>query len=114
MTKLITIRKANGNWTVRAGGAVLGESANALELSEGQHDPVIYFPREDIAMAFLDQTDHSTVCANKGAAAYFTIVTKSRTIPNAGWSYEAPSEDAARIKGYIAFATSELVAVERI
>ena len=34
MNKLITIRKAQGNWTVRAGGAVLGESTNALELSE--------------------------------------------------------------------------------
>ena len=30
----ITIRKAEGTWTVRSGGAVLGESRNALELTE--------------------------------------------------------------------------------
>ncbi len=48
----ITIRKAPGNWTVRAGGAVIGESSNALELSEGDLAPVIYFPRSDIGMAF--------------------------------------------------------------
>ena len=56
----IRIRKAEGTWTVRSGGAVLGETSNALELSEGDLDPVIYFPREDIAMAFPGphQQDH--------------------------------------------------------
>ena len=56
----ITIRKAEGTWTVRSGGAVLGESRHALELTEGDYPAVIYFPREDIAMAFLDQTEHTT------------------------------------------------------
>ena len=44
MNSYITIRKAPGKWTVRAGGAVLGETANALELTEGDYPPVIYFP----------------------------------------------------------------------
>ncbi len=114
MNKAITIRKAQGNWTVRAGGAVLGESANALELSEGDYDPVIYFPREDIAMAFLDKTDYGTHCPHKGDASYYSIVTKSRTIANAAWSFENPLEDAARIRGYVAFSIGDLVAVERV
>ncbi|MDV4143845.1 MULTISPECIES: DUF427 domain-containing protein [Shimia] len=114
MGKKITIRKAEGNWSVRAGGAVLGESANALELSEGDLAPVIYFPREDIAMAFLDESDHTTHCPHKGDASYFSIVTKSTTIQNAAWSYENPIEDADRIKGLLAFAQSDLVTVERI
>lgn len=110
----ITIRKAPGNWTVRAGGAVIGESSNALELSEGDMAPVIYFPRGDIAMAFLDESDHGTHCPYKGDASYFSIVTKSQTIQNAGWSYEAPIADVARIKDHIAFYTNDLVAVERV
>ncbi|MEQ9693709.1 DUF427 domain-containing protein [Shimia sp. SDUM112013] len=114
MTSKITIRKADGNWVVRAGGATLGESANALELSEGDLPPVIYFPREDIAMAFLDESDHRTHCPHKGDASYFSIVTKSKTIENAGWSYEAPIEDVARIKDHIAFYVSDEVAVERV
>lgn len=35
MTELITIRKASGKWSVRSGGAILGETTNALELVEG-------------------------------------------------------------------------------
>ena len=114
MEKKITIRKADGNWSVRAGGAVLGESANALELSEGSLEPVIYFPREDIAMAFLDKSTHKTHCPSKGDANYFTIVTKSRSIENAVWSYETPIEAVERIKGYLAFEQSDVVTVERI
>ncbi len=114
MSTRITIRKAEGMWSVRAGGAVLGESRNALELTEGDNAPVIYFPREDIAMAFLDRTDHSTHCPWKGDASYFSIVTKSQTLKNAVWTYEAPIEDVAGIKDHVAFYTGEGVAVERI
>ena len=114
MNSYITIRKAPGKWTVRAGGAVLGETANALELTEGDYPPVIYFPRDDIAMAFLDESDNKTHCPHKGDARYFSIVTKSKTIKNAVWSYEEPKEAVAEIKDYLAFYTSEEVAVEQI
>ncbi|TMV07932.1 DUF427 domain-containing protein [Ruegeria sediminis] len=114
MTAQIKIRKAKGKWSVRSGGAVLGETTNALELSEGDHEPVIYFPREDIAMAFLDRSDKVTHCEHKGDAIYFSIVNKSSVTENAVWSYENPSPEAARIKDYLAFATSDSVKVERI
>jgi len=110
----ITIRNADGKWTVRAGGAVLGESAAALELTEGEHPFVIYFPKDDLAMAFLELTDHRTTCPQKGEASYYSIVTKSKTIVNAAWSYETPIEDVSRIAGYIAFHASDEVAIEHI
>ncbi|MDW4497467.1 DUF427 domain-containing protein [Sulfitobacter sp. D35] len=114
MADHITITKADGIWSVRAGGAVLGESSAALELVEGDYPPVIYFPRDDIAMAFLDRTDKSTHCPHKGDASYFNVVTKSRTLENAVWSYEDPLPDMARIKGYLAFVTGDDVTVEEI
>jgi uncharacterized protein (DUF427 family) len=114
MAKPITIRKAEGTWSVRAGGAVLGESSDALELREGDHPPVIYFPRDDIAMAFLDTSDKSTHCPLKGDASYFSVVTKSTTLKDVAWSYETPKEDVARIKDHLAFYTGEGVTVEQI
>lgn len=114
MASHITIRKAAGTWTVRAGGAVLAESDNALELIEGDYPPVIYFPRADIAMAFLDTTEASSHCPHKGDASYFSVVTKSRTLKNAAWSYEDPKEAVAEIKDYLAFYPMEEIAVERI
>ena len=114
MADHIRIRKADGVWTVRSGGAVLGESANALELNEGSYAPVIYFPRSDIAMAFLDRTDKSTHCPHKGDASYFSIVNKSATVENAVWSYEDPVEAVSDIKDHLAFYTGDQVTVERV
>ncbi len=114
MTADISIRKAAGTWVVRAGGAVLGETQNALELSEGNLPPVIYFPRDDIAMAFLDESTHTSHCPHKGDASYFSIVTKSKTLENSAWSYEDPLEQVARIKGHLAFYVSDTVAVEQL
>lgn len=114
MADHITIRKAEGTWSVRAGGAVLGESTNALELIEGDYPAVIYFPRDDIAMAFLDATDKTTHCPHKGDASYFSVVTKSQTLENTVWSYEAPKDGVARIKDHLAFYTGDGIAVEKI
>ncbi|WP_171227910.1 DUF427 domain-containing protein [Ruegeria sp. HKCCA4008] len=110
----ITIRKAPGKWTVRSGGAILGETNNALELLEGDKDPVIYFPRNDIAMAFLDRTDKVTHCPGKGDATHFSIVNKSSVTDNAVWSYEDPIQAVAEIKDHLAFYPVESVKVEQI
>lgn len=112
--KKITIRKLNGKYVVRAGGAVLGESTAALELSEDGHAPVIYFPQGDIAMAFLDRSQTKTHCPHKGDASYFSIVTKSKTIKDAAWSYEDPLEGSEAIKSHLSFAPSDEVAVEKL
>ncbi len=114
MADHIKIRPAEGKWVIRAGGAVLGESSNALELTEGDYPATIYFPREDIAMEFLDTSDKSTTCPWKGDASYFSIVTKSTVLKDAVWSYEAPKEAVAAIKDHLAFYTGDLVAVEKL
>ncbi|WP_319824268.1 DUF427 domain-containing protein [Thalassovita sp.] len=110
----IKIRKADGTWVVRAGGAVLGETHDALELAEGSLPPVIYFPRADIAMAFLDKTDKVSHCPWKGDAAHYSIVTKSTTLANSAWSYESPNPDVDRIKDHMAFYLSDKLTVERL
>lgn len=113
MADHITIRKASGMWVVRASGAVLGESANALELTEGSYGPVIYFPREDIGMSFLEKTSKSTHCPHKGTATYFTVSGPDGDAVDAAWSYEQPLDDVSAIAGHIAFYT-DLVAVEKL
>lgn len=113
MADHITIRKATGKWVVRAGGAIIGESSDALELVEGSAPPVIYFPREDIGMAFLEKTDSSTRCPHKGTATYYSVSTAAGDISDAAWSYEAPTEGVAQIKDHLAF-YGEKVTVEQL
>jgi len=103
MSNDIRIRRKPGTWVVRAGGAVIGESAKVLELSEGHLPDVLYFPRADLAMAMLEPSATSTTCPKKGTANYFSIPTKSTLIEDAGWSYETPLDAVAEIAGHIAF-----------
>jgi uncharacterized protein (DUF427 family) len=73
----------------------------------------VYFPQDDIATVFLDPSDKTETFA-LGEASYFSIVTKSTTLHNAAWSFADPSGDAKDIAGYLAFETSDLVAVEKL
>lgn len=109
----IRTRKAAGTWSIRAQGAVLGESSDAVELSEGSRDPVMYFPRADVAMAFLEKSDTVTHCPRKGDATYYGIAGKSGLIPDAVWSYEAPIAGMEAIAGRLAF-DPDKVTVEEI
>lgn len=103
MSDAIQVRPKPGHVVVVAGGAVLGETNRALELTEGSRDPVVYFPREDLAMVMLDPSDKRTNRPEMGEASYFSIQTKSTVLRDAAWSYETPIDSAAAIAGYVAF-----------
>ena len=103
MADYITIRPADGQWVIRAGGAVLGETEAALELTEGTYPPTIYFPRSDIAMAFLDRSATTSTCPHKGLASYYSISAQNGTIKDAVWSYETPLAGVEPIAGFLAF-----------
>ena len=109
----ITISPAQGTWVVRAGGAIIGESSDVLDLKEGEFPSVIYFPRQDIAMDFIDANTHKTTCPHKGEASYFSIAGKSSVIENAAWSYETPVSTVKRIAGMLAFDINK-VTVEKV
>lgn len=103
MSGKFTIRAAGGPVVVRAGGAILAESAAALVVEENGHDPVHYFPKPDVGTEFLSESETRTTCPLKGEATHWNIEAKSGTIRDAAWSYEDPKAEADRIRGYLAF-----------
>lgn len=109
----IRIYPARGTWVVRAGGAVIGESARALELTEGDYPPVIYFPRADLAMAMLDASPTRTTCRWKGEASYLSLVNNTVRLDDVAWSYETPLPGMERIAGLVAFDRAR-VTIERV
>lgn len=100
----IEIEPAPGVWTVRTADGVLGETRRALLLREGGHDPVVYFPVEDVAMALLERSATTTRCPHKGAAEHYHYVGASARIDDVAWCYAAPDRAAAEpIAGHLAF-----------
>jgi len=113
MSDILRIEPAEGHYVLRAGGAVIGETDGAVWLHEDGYNPRLYFPREDVAMDFLDQSTTTTHRPFKGDASYYSVVSKSTTIRDACWSYDSPLSGAEGIAGMLAF-YEDKVAVERI
>jgi uncharacterized protein (DUF427 family) len=108
----ITIAPAGGHVTVRAGGAVIASSDRALALREADYPPVLYIPREDVAMDRLQRTDLHTYCPYKGDCAYFSVTAAGPQGVNAAWSYESPYQAVAEIRGHLAFYPDRVDAID--
>jgi len=112
MTDAFTLTPAEGVHVVRTGDAVIAETSNALVLNEPGLDPVVYFPREDVGMEFLDVSETRTTCPHKGEATHYSYAGLGQVIEDAAWSYLSPVEGAEAIAGMVAFYADKL-AVEQ-
>ena len=99
----ITIAPSPKRVKVVFNGTVIADSSKALVMHETRLAPIYYLPRDDVRMEHLERTEHHTHCPFKGNAAYWTIRVGDKAAENAVWSYEQPLEEAAPIKGYMAF-----------
>jgi uncharacterized protein (DUF427 family) len=98
-----------------AAGIEVASSARTLKVKEVGHDiydPVIYFPRADVAMKYLARNDKTTHCPLKGDTEYFDIVTGAGRIDNAAWSYDRTLAIAHELQGYIGFDTRRVQIIE--
>lgn len=110
----IRIEKNPNRLKVTFNGAVIADTNQALVLKEGPLPPAHYIPREDVHMAYLQRTDHSTHCPFKGDASYFSVNVDGKTVDNAVWTYEAPLDSVAAIKGYVSFYAERMDAIEEV
>jgi uncharacterized protein (DUF427 family) len=85
------------------GGKTLADTVCAGLMLETGHQPVYYFPREDVRTDLLEPSRHRTHCPYKGDASYWTVKAGSRRLENAVWSYAEALPEMARIKGLLAF-----------
>ena len=108
----ITIAPSRDRVRVMFDGKAVADTTRALVLQEASYKPVFYIPREDVDMASLVRTSHTTHCPYKGDASYWSIRSGPRTVDNAVWSYEAPFEAMAPIKGHLAFYADRVDSIE--
>jgi len=89
--------------TAQVADTVLAATERPLLLRESFHDPVWYFPWEDVDFARLQRTEHQTRCPFKGDASYWSVRLGDERRENVVWSYETPMEEVAGLEGYLAF-----------
>jgi uncharacterized protein (DUF427 family) len=88
---------------VLVGDDVVADSRAAFEVEESRHDPVWYFPPEDVNQRLLLPTDSTSYCPFKGHASYYTLDAGGQHLEDVAWSYLAPFDECRMLAGYVAF-----------
>jgi uncharacterized protein (DUF427 family) len=78
--------------------AIIAESDHTEQVEGNQ-----YFPPASLHRAFLQPSDHTTVCPWKGTAHYYHVAVNGQINENAAWYYPEPKPAAANIKDHVAF-----------
>jgi uncharacterized protein (DUF427 family) len=88
---------------VQVGGETIADSRRAMLLHESGHQPIYYFPPEDVRTDLLEPASRHTHCPKKGDASYYTIRAGDQVVEAGAWYYPEPLDGAPPIKDLIAF-----------
>ena len=108
----ITVEHSRSRVRVNVAGRVVADTTRALRLRESDYAPVLYIPRDDADMSVLERSDNQSYCPYKGDAAYYSFTIGGDRGKNAVWTYEAPYEAVAEIKGHLAFYPDRVESIE--
>ncbi len=108
----ITVEPNPRRVVVTFNGHRVADTSRALVMRAPGASPVQYIPRDDVDMALLKRTSHTTHCPYKGDAAYYSIEAGGRASVNAVWTYESPRTLVAGIKDHVAFYPDRVDAIE--
>jgi uncharacterized protein (DUF427 family) len=89
-------------------GETVADSRRAMLLHESGHQPIYYFPPEDVRGDLLEPSDRHTRCPKKGRASYYTIRVGDHVVDAGAWYYPEPITGAPPIKDLIAFYWSRM------
>jgi uncharacterized protein (DUF427 family) len=84
-------------------GEVIADSTRARALYETGLVTRYYFPRDDVRMELLEESDSHTGCAYKGIASYHHVRTGGRLHKDLAWNYPEPLRDGEPVRDLIAF-----------
>jgi uncharacterized protein (DUF427 family) len=88
---------------VVVGGETVADSRRVMLLHESGHQPIYYFPPEDVRTDLLEPSDRHTRCPKKGEASYYTIRAGDEVVDAGAWYYPEPIDGAPPIRDLIAF-----------
>lgn len=88
---------------VEFSGVTIADSRRMKALHETGEFMILYFPREDVEMRYLERSDHRTESPHKGTAGYWSVRVGDRIAADAACSYERPAASATPLSDYVAF-----------
>ena len=98
----VDVRRTSRHIQVMMNGQLHADTVHGKLLYETTLPTRYYLPREDVLIT-LTPSPTRTLCPYKGKASYWSFTLDGQAVEDLVWSYEDPLEDAAGLKGYLAF-----------
>ena len=95
--------RVKGEVKVTLDGRLIARCSDVIRVDQDGAPPRYYFPRDAVYVDQLDRSETTTACPYKGQATYYSITHAGRHLNDAIWSYEAPYDEHAALKGRMAF-----------
>lgn len=89
-------------------GVEVADSRSGRFLYETGLPTRYYLPKTDVRMDLLEPTELHTECPYKGVASYYDVVVNGERHENVVWWYPFPTEESARVAGYVSFYNEKL------
>jgi uncharacterized protein (DUF427 family) len=99
----IDVRQTSRHVRVSVDETLLAESERTKLLFETGLPPRFYFPADDVRHDQLEPSAHSTACAYKGYASYWSAIVGDWIEADLAWTYREPLHDALAVRDMIAF-----------
>lgn len=84
-------------------GTAIADSKSAMILFNGRRVPVYYFPRIDVRLDLIEESDRREEDPRLGERAYGSIKVGSRRAEDAVFRYPDPINDGPDLSGYVSF-----------
>jgi uncharacterized protein (DUF427 family) len=97
---------------VSVAGELIADSQDVIRVDEQGQPPRFYFPREDVDMDHLVNSDYESDCPFKGHARYFNLKAGHIQLKDAVWSYLEPYEEHADLQQRLAFYDDKMPEIE--
>ena len=84
-------------------GKTIADTHKPILLFETGLPTRYYFPKLDVCIGLLEDSDKVTGCAYKGKAHYYSVKVGNKIVRDIAWYYSYPGIEALKIRGRVAF-----------
>ena len=96
--------EASQRWVrVKFGGDTIADSTRVMVLRRDNRLPAYCFPKDDVRMDLLEQTQHNSEFAPQGIATYWNVRGGDKISENAAWCFLDPADGWQALKDYMIF-----------
>jgi uncharacterized protein (DUF427 family) len=96
---------------VKIGGEIVADTRRPRLLFETGLPTRYYFPKVDVRLDLLADSDTASRCPYKGVASYYSAQVGNQVIQDAAWYYQLPIPECPKIENMICFFDERVEAI---